>query len=225
MNEIIELTKINFSSVFIAVFVIFIGVKAVVSIFEWFIDKLGLETKWMRKRREEHELLIQTSQNLATLQEKHNHDVEESDAHDENIKKELSTFIYEIKTSILETQREIKQFAENRIHDRKQSIQIQKELTDSIKSVSDSEKERGKQIEALMRGSKELLGAEIDKRYREYISLDGIPESEVDEFNDIFAAYKGLNGNHSRDAKYNYVKNHLRVIPVETKLINNKESE
>lgn len=225
MDAIKELMQMDFSSVFISVFIILLGVKATVSIFEWVTDKLGLETKWMRKRREEHELLIQTSQNLVALREKHNHDVEESDAHDEDIKKALSAFIYEIKTSILETQSELKQFAENRIHDRKQSIQIQKELTDSIKSVSDSEKERGKQIEALMRGSKELLGAEIDKRYREYISLDGIPESEVDEFNDIFAAYKGLNGNHSRDEKYNYVKNHLRVIPVETKLINNKESE
>lgn len=70
-----------------------------------------------------------------------------------------------------------------------------------------------------MCGNKELLGAEIDRRYREYISLDGIPESEVDEFNDIYSAYKRLNGNHRRDAKYNYVKDHLSVIPVETTLV------
>ncbi|MCI8661520.1 MAG: hypothetical protein HFG54_14965 [Lachnospiraceae bacterium] len=70
-----------------------------------------------------------------------------------------------------------------------------------------------------MCGSKELLGAEIDKRYREYIALNGIPESEVSEFDDIFNAYKGLMGNHTRDTKYNYVKNHLTIIPVETKLV------
>ena len=57
------LTRIDYTSVFISVFIILIGIKAIVSLFEWVIDKLGVETKWMRKQREEHELLIQTSQN------------------------------------------------------------------------------------------------------------------------------------------------------------------
>lgn len=89
MNEIVELTKINFSSVFIAVFVILIGVKAIVSLFEWIIEKLGLETKWMRKRREEHDLLLQTSKGLTALQEKHEKDVERSDKHDEEISHDI----------------------------------------------------------------------------------------------------------------------------------------
>lgn len=89
MNEIIELTKINFSSVFIAVFVILIGIKAIFSIFEWVVDKLGIETKWMRRRREEHELLINTSQNLIALQEKHEKDVERSDRRDEEISNDI----------------------------------------------------------------------------------------------------------------------------------------
>ena len=120
MSEIIELTKINFSSVFIAVFVILFGIKAIVSLFEWIINKLGLETKWIKKQREEHELLIQTSQSLAELKEKHNHDVEESNSHDENIKAELQSFMSDMKESITNTQNEIKQFAENRVHDKKQ---------------------------------------------------------------------------------------------------------
>ena len=86
MNEIIELTNVDFSSIFISVFIILISVKAIVSLFEWVINKLGLETKWMRRKREEHELLLQTSQNLADLRNQHNHDVEESNIHDENIK-------------------------------------------------------------------------------------------------------------------------------------------
>lgn len=89
MNEIIELTKVNFSSVFIAVFVILIGLKAIVSLFEWIVEKLGLETKWMRQKREEHELLIQTSQNLTALQEKHKEDVERSDRRDDEISADL----------------------------------------------------------------------------------------------------------------------------------------
>jgi len=75
MSEIIELTKIDFSSVLIAVSAILFGIKVIVSLFEWVFHQLGLETKWMRKQREEHDLLIQTSQSLAELKEKHNHDV------------------------------------------------------------------------------------------------------------------------------------------------------
>ncbi len=85
MKEITELTQIDFSYVFIAVFVILIGVKLIVSLFEWVINKLGLETKWMRKQREEHNLLLQTSQNLIELQERHKKDIERSDRRDEEI--------------------------------------------------------------------------------------------------------------------------------------------
>lgn len=89
MSEITELTKINFVYVFVSVILILSSVKFTVSIFEWGIDKLGLETKWMRKRREEHELLIQTSQNLTALQEKHKEDVERSDRRDEEISADI----------------------------------------------------------------------------------------------------------------------------------------
>lgn len=223
MEIITELSKINFISYIIATCLIFISFKTCMLAFEWIIEFFGIETKWMRKKREEHDLLLKTSQNLADLQKKQSDDIKQSDEHDRLIRDELNKFMEEIRNSISETKKEIKQFTINRLNDREQSLKIQKELKDSIVSVSDNEKERGKQIEALMCGSKELLGAEIDKRYREYISLDGIPESEFDEFNEIFNAYKGLKGNHSRDTKYHYVKEHLQVLPVETKLIVKKE--
>ena len=89
MNEILELTKIDFSYVFIAVFAILIGIKAIVTIFEWVVDKLGLETKWMRRQRREHELLIRTSQELTELQKEHKKDVERSDRRDEEISADI----------------------------------------------------------------------------------------------------------------------------------------
>ena len=52
-------------------------------------DRLGLETKWMRKRREEQELLLQTSQKLSALQEKQKHDMEKSDRRDEEISSDI----------------------------------------------------------------------------------------------------------------------------------------
>lgn len=89
MNEIIELTKVNFSSVFIAVFIILIGVRTIVTLLEWITDKLGMETKWIRKRREERDLLIQTSRKLTALQEKQIHDMEKSDRLDSEMRNDI----------------------------------------------------------------------------------------------------------------------------------------
>ncbi len=89
MNEIMELTKIDYVSVFPAVLALLAGSKAILSLFEWLFHRLGLETKWMRQRREEHELLIQTSQNLTALQKQHVHDMEKSDRRDEEISADI----------------------------------------------------------------------------------------------------------------------------------------
>lgn len=219
MEQIKELMQINFISLLSSVFIVLAGIKSITAVFEWAIGKLGLETKWMRARREEHNLLVQTSQSLADLKKQHNHDVEESNTHDKNIKEELSAFMSEIKSSVSETQLEIKQFAENRISDRKQSLEIQKELTDSIKSIVAYNSSKDKQIDNLMAAQREVLADKINEKYKCYISIKGIPEDEVDEFTNLHAAYKGVGGNHSGDAKYEYCMNHLEVIPVETKLL------
>ena len=89
MDAVNELLHINFSYVMTSVFITLIGIKAIVSIFEWCIDKLGLETKWMRQKKEEHELIIQTSQNLALLQKKHMEDMKKSDDHDTEMKDDI----------------------------------------------------------------------------------------------------------------------------------------
>ena len=224
MEAIKELMQVDFRSSFYSVLIILISLKSISTILEWIINKLGLETKWMRNRREEHELLIQTSQNLAVLQEKHSEDVKQSIVHDNRIKKELSDFMNDMKRSIIETQKEIKQFAENRFHDREQSLQIQKDLTDSIKSIMERNSAKDKQINDLMIAQREVLADKINEKYKYYISIKGIPEDEVDEFTNLHTAYKGVGGNHSGDAKYEYCINHLQVIPVETKLIT-KEKE
>lgn len=90
MEAIKELTTLNFSFIFISVFIILIGFKTIISLFEWFIERLGLETKGIRKQREEHDLLIKTSEDLSKLQEQHNESVKQSIRHDEIIKSDIS---------------------------------------------------------------------------------------------------------------------------------------
>ncbi len=123
----------------------------IITFTEWLIDRLGIETNGMKKRREEHELLVRTSQNLTALQER---------------------------------------YTENSI-----------------------------QINNLMIAQREILADKINEKYKYYISLNGIPEDEVEEFTNLHQAYKGVGGNHSGGDKYEYCMNHLFVIPVETKLI------
>lgn len=82
MDSIVELMHVDFPSVFITVAGILIGIKSISSLFEWIFNKLGLETKWMRKSREEHELIVKTSQNLSELQKKHREDMKKSDQYD-----------------------------------------------------------------------------------------------------------------------------------------------
>lgn len=89
MDELLELTKIDFPSLFISIFIVLIGMKTIVSLLEWIIERLGLETKWMRKKREDHELLIRTSENLIELQEQHRKDVEYSDKQDEKLQDDI----------------------------------------------------------------------------------------------------------------------------------------
>jgi hypothetical protein len=145
----------------------------------------------------------------------------------------------ELLQTIKDNQTDIKAIMENRIHDREQSFAIQKELTDAQNKLSNKQSElsnliseniksgvsRDKQIASLMLANKELLAEKINEKYKFYISIKGIPEDEVDEFTNLHTAYKGCGGNHSGDAKYEYVIEHLPVIPVETKLIFGKEEK
>lgn len=209
----------DFALIFVGFFTLVFASKAAVSSLEWLFNKLGLEFKWMRRRHEDHELLIKTTQGLNALQTKHQEDVLQSIRHDKLIKEELSKAVKDIQESIEETKTNIKIFGENRIHDREQSFQIQKELTESIKCIASSNLHRDGQIDALLLAQRESLADKINHKYKYYISINGIPEDEVDEFTNLHVAYKGVGGNHSGDAKYDYCMKHLPIIPVEVKLI------
>lgn len=145
----------------------------------------------------------------------------------------------ELLQTIKNNQSAIKEIMDNRVRDREQSLTIQKELTDAQNKLSDKQAElsnlitetiksgifRDKQIASLMLANKELLAEKINDKYKFYVSIKGIPEDEVDEFTNLHTAYKGCGGNHSGDAKYEYVMEHLPVIPVETKLIFGKDEK
>lgn len=89
MEVITELTKINYSSLLITTFTILVAMKSISTLLEWFIDKLGIETKWRREKREDHMLLIKTSNDLLDLQKRHLKDMELSAEHEKELSKDI----------------------------------------------------------------------------------------------------------------------------------------
>ena len=218
MDEMQTLLDLDLSTVALGVVGILVVLVLILSKLDFLKNFFGIKTKSDIGR----ELLEQTSRGLSELQQQHmndmkefrdkqNENVEQSIRHDERIRNDLAVFITEMRDSIESLTEQMNQYAENRVHDREQSREIQRQLNER----SD---DRDKKIEALMLGNMELLGDKIDQRFSRYVALDGIPENEVEEFDGIFAAYKALNGNHKREEKYKYVKNHMKVIPIESKL-------
>ena len=165
-------------------------------VIEGIFQKYGWETKKMRQHREDNEkfnavmeLVNKTAENLDKLQQRHTKD-------EEDFRNSLNNYMEESRKERKALHDEMAKFTNNRVSDRQQSLQIQKELSDSIKDLIDRQGNRDEQIVALMCGTKELLGSTIDELYEKYINLKGIPQNEVDEFDSIYSAYRGLNGNH-----------------------------
>lgn len=219
MSELVQLAKIDWWQVIIAIVLLLVVVKTIWTLFDWLVfEKLGIETKKMKQRREDKELLEATAdlakttaenakitaENLDKLQVRHLKDEEE-------FRNNLNNYMEESRKDRKALHDEMTRFTENRVSDRKQSLEIQKELKNSISARDD-------QISSLITANKEMLAEKINEKYKYYISIKGIPEDEYDEFVSLHNAYNGVGGNHHGDAKFQYCIDHLPIIPVETKL-------
>ena len=212
MSELRQLIQIDWWYIIIALCLLLVCVKFIWTLLDWLLfEKLGIETKKMKQRREDSELLRATAElakttaeNLDKLQKKHCKDEEE-------FRNNLNTYIEESRKDRKALHDEMTKFADNRANDRKQSLEIQKELKESISSMDD-------RLSPIVDAQKEMLAEKINEKYKYYISIGGIPEDEYDEFVAIHKAYNGVGGNHHGDAKYEYCIEHLQIIPVKTKL-------
>lgn len=205
MNELEQLMEIDWRYVIIALIILLVAVKFIWTLLDWlFFEKLGIETKKMKQRREERELLNATAEGLNSLKKRHDEDECE-------LKNCLTSFIDETRIA-LKAQDE-----SNREH-WETSKQIRKELADTIKELADNNQKKDKQINSLITANKEMLAEKINEKYKYYISIGGIPEDEYDEFVSMHKAYNGVGGNSHGDAKFQYCIEHLPIIPVETKL-------
>ena len=132
MEQIKELQQINPWIILGSLIIILVFWSFIQELLEKTIGKLirklgiNLETKGMRQRREDHELLIKVSENLVKLQERHESDEKE-------FRENLNNYMEESRKDRKALHDEMTKYSDNRIADRKQSLQIQKELIASQK--------------------------------------------------------------------------------------------
>ena len=193
MDAIRPIMEIDYVKLITQLCLIIIGLNYFIPICKnLFFKVLGIETKFQREKKEQKILLQETIDKVTELSTKFN---DASNNTDHLFEEKLVKFYTPY---------------------REQSMDIQKDLKDSIELLTKADVARSEQIESVMVGIKELLGDTIDQKYEKYIRLGGIPSDEVDEFNSVFSAYEKVNGNHNRKKKYDYVMDNLPIIPVTT---------
>lgn len=213
MDELKQFLEIDWTYVIISFVIMLSAGKFVWTLLDWLLfEKLGIETKKMKQRREDRELLMAT----VKLAQKTADDLKEHTEEEKQFRDNLNDYIQESREDRKALHEEMKGFAENRVNDRNQSLEIQKELRDSISARDD-------RIDSLVVANKEMLAEKINEKYKYYIGIGGIPADEYDEFVSMHKAYKGLGGNHHGDAKFQYCIDHLTAIPVKTKLVYKEE--
>ncbi len=193
MDAIRPIMEIDYVKLITQLCLIIIGLNYFIPICKnLFCKVLGIETKFQREKKEQKILLQETIDKVTELSDRFN----DASSNSDNLFEEKLVKFY--------------------TPYREQSMDIQKDLKDSIELLTKADITRSEQIESVMVGIKELLGDTIDQKYEKYIRLGGIPSDEVDEFNSVFSAYEKVKGNHNRKKKYDYVMDNLPIIPVTT---------
>lgn len=118
----------------------------------------------------------------------------------------------ELLQTIKNNQADIKEIINNRIHDREQSIAIQKKLTDTQNKLSDSLSIISKKIDDMQRNTDERfieserrnnkriraeLKDKISQSYRYYHSLGKINDMELEALEDLIEEYEEAEGKNS----------------------------
>lgn len=181
MNLIQQLFEIDWKAFGITIFVVLLGLQTCIKLMQWFLfDLLGIETKAMREKKQEHELLLTTADELKKLSEKH--------------------------------EKDINSFLDSRVHDREQSLSIQKELTvsqerisKSINSLSDKLAEMQENTNKRFKENDEKqnkrvqaeLKDKIGQSYRYYHDLKKINDIELETLEGLIQTYEDYGGTNS----------------------------
>lgn len=91
MDMIIQLFNLDISSWMITFFIILSAIIAIYEILGKFSKIIGKPLKWVRKKDNDHDLLISTINDVKELRKSHDESVKQSIRHDEMIKDDISS--------------------------------------------------------------------------------------------------------------------------------------
>lgn len=209
MSDVKDLIQIDWWYVAIALILLLVVIKFVWSLLDWLLfGKLGIETKKMKQRREESEqlkavseqlkvtaeLAKTTAENLDKLQQRHCEDEKE-------FKDNLNRYMTESREDRKALHDEMTKYSDNRIKDRQQSLQIQKELTDAQNKITDKVDDICQKLNDMEEKENKRVQSEIKERiaqsYREYNKTKQISSMELEALEDLIATYEAHGGENS----------------------------
>lgn len=202
MDNVEKLPTIDWWYVIIAIILLLVAVKFVWSLLDWlFIEKLGIKTKKMRQREQESqqlkattELAKTTAENLDKLQQRHCKDEEE-------FRNNLNNYMKESREDRKALHDEMTVYSTNRINDRKQSLEIQKELTDSQSKLTDKVDDICRKLFDMEEKENKRVQSEIKERiaqsYRQYNETKQISSMELEALEDLIETYEAHGGENS----------------------------
>lgn len=197
---------------FVVISIVLTGKFIYKTFIEDIIQKYGWETQRMRKHREDHEkievlmeLTKKTAENLEKLQERHSKDEEE-------FRKNLNNYMEESRKDRKALHDEMSKFTSNRVSDRQQSLQIQKELKDAQNEMSNKVIDISNKLDEMQKNTDERFVASeekenkrvqseikerISKIYRDCNSSQKISDIELETLEDLIETYELHGGENS----------------------------
>lgn len=202
MTDLIQLTQIDWWQWFLATCLIVFCVRTLWIALDWLLfEKLKIETGKMKQQREDHEklkityeLAQKTAENLDKLQARHTKDEEE-------FRNNLNNYMEESRKDRQALHDEMTIYSTNRINDRKQSMQIQKDLNDTQNKITDKVDEISKKLDEMKKRENKRVQSEIKERiaqyYREYKKTKKITAEELEALEDLIETYENHGGENS----------------------------
>lgn len=141
MNALTDLLEMDIAAWIVGAFLIMAGINKGIEILGNFSKSIGKPFKWVKKRDADHNELEKAKGRIDDLETKH--------------KDDTKTLHQEIKESIDDLKKQMKEYSDNRVSDRKQSFAIQKELTEAQRKISESVDKISEKVDALKKDTDE----------------------------------------------------------------------
>lgn len=168
MSELTQVMNTDFSQTFLDIVVILVAFVFVVTLAEKVSVIIGKPFKWIKKNDDDHQVLTDAVATIKLMQETHAADKKEVKKEISDLEKTLSIFMEEMREVIAETQSSIQEYSENRIKDRKVSIEKEKRLNNRIDSMFALDESRDQEIHEISDNLKKLTSMFVDKEISDY---------------------------------------------------------